>query len=159
MDTSAGTTQNQQARDFPNGVPVASDACMKEWMGYVYQQKPLPTSFVGVPVSIDVVDANGNFRNIGSTTTSSDGTYSFQWKPDIEGKYTVYASFVGSNGYWPSHVSAAFAVDPVAPTLAPTQALQQSATDTYLLPGIIAIIVAILLVGVVLALLVVKKRP
>ena len=54
-DISAGTTQDQQAADFPNGVPVASDASMKDWMGYVYQQKPLPTNFTGVPVTIDVL--------------------------------------------------------------------------------------------------------
>ena len=61
MDISAGTTQTQQAADFPQGVPVSSDASMKDWMGYVYQQKPLPTNFTGVPVSIDAVDPNGNF--------------------------------------------------------------------------------------------------
>ena len=52
MDISAGTKQNQQAADFPNGVPVASDASMKDWMGYVYQQKPEPTNFTGVQVQL-----------------------------------------------------------------------------------------------------------
>ena len=40
-DISAGTKQTQQAADFPNGVPAVSDASMKDWMGYVYQQKPI----------------------------------------------------------------------------------------------------------------------
>ena len=47
-DIAAGTQQSQQAADFPNGVPVASDASMTQWMGYVYQQMPLPTNFTGV---------------------------------------------------------------------------------------------------------------
>jgi len=158
VDTSAGTTQNQQAKVFPNGVPVASDVCMKEWMAYVYQQKPLPTNFVGVPVSIDVVDANGNFRNIGSTTTSSDGTYSFHWKPDIEGKYTVYASFVGSNGYWPSHASAAFGVGQAAATTSPYPIVNLPPTEMYIAAAAVAIIIAIA-IGFAITIMVLKKRP
>ena len=34
--------------------------------------------------------------------TQTDST-AFNWKPDIEGKYTVSASFGGSESYWPSH--------------------------------------------------------
>ncbi len=76
MDVSSGTTQTQQAGQFPNGVPVASDASMKDWMGYVYQQKPLPTNFTGVSVTVDVIDSNGNYRNIGTATTDATGMYS-----------------------------------------------------------------------------------
>jgi hypothetical protein len=159
-DISAGTEQAQQVAKFPHGVPVSSDASMSDWMTYVYQQKPLSTSFVGVPVSIDVVDSNGNFRNIGSTTTSSDGAYSLQWKPDIEGKYTVYASFAGSNGYWPSHASTAFAVEPAAATPAPTAPPQTDIATTGTIMsamaiGVVAIIIAIAIVG----LLLLRKRP
>ena len=52
MDVSPGTKQTEQAADFPNGVPVASDSIMQQWMGYVYQQQPLPTNFAGVQVNI-----------------------------------------------------------------------------------------------------------
>ena len=78
MDASAGTKQDEQAARFANGVPVASDASMKDWMGYVYQQKPLPTNFTGVEVTFSVVDANGNYRTIGTTTTDYTGQYSYQ---------------------------------------------------------------------------------
>ncbi len=74
-DISAGTEQNQQAAKFPHGVPVSSDASMTEWMGYIYQQKPLPTNFTGVPVSIDVLDSNGNYRHIGTATTDASGAF------------------------------------------------------------------------------------
>ena len=50
----------------------------------------------------------------------ADGFFAFNWKPDIEGQYTVYASFAGSESYWPSHAVTAFAVDPAAATPAPT---------------------------------------
>ena len=43
-------------------------------MGYVYQQQPLPNNFTGVPVTIDVMDSNGNYRNIGTATTDATGT-------------------------------------------------------------------------------------
>jgi hypothetical protein len=83
-----------------------------------------------------------------------------QWKPDIEGKYTVYASFAGSNGYWPSHASTAFAVDPAVPTTIPTATpLTDVATNanlmTYLAVGVVAIIIAIAVVG----LLLLRKHP
>ena len=114
-DIAAGTTQNEQSARFPNGVPAVSDSSMSNWMAYVYMQKPRPTDTTGVPVTISVVDANGNYRDIGSTKTEN-GFFSVTWTPDIPGKYTVYASFQGSQGYWPSNAMSAFVVDPAAPT-------------------------------------------
>ena len=64
-----------------NGVPVSSDASMKDWMGYVYQQQACPTNFTGVEVTINVVDANGNYRTIGTTTTDASGYYSYVMVP------------------------------------------------------------------------------
>ncbi len=156
-DISAGTKQNAQAARFPNGVPAVSDESMSEWMEYVYMQKPRPTNASGVEVTLSVVDANGNYRTIGAITSDLNGFYSYQWIPDIEGKYTVVATFAGSESYWPSQAETAFAVDPADATPAPTQAQTVSAADLYLLPGIVAIIVAIVIVGVVLAFLVTKK--
>ena len=86
------------------------------------QDKPAPTDFTGVEVTISVIDANSNYRIIGTTTTDINGFYSLQWTPDIPGKYTVIATFAGTDGYWPSKAVAAFAVDEVAtPTPVPTQ--------------------------------------
>jgi hypothetical protein len=158
-DIAAGTKQNEQAARFPYGVPAVSDASMKDWMEYVYMQKPRPTDATGVPVTLSVVDANGNYREIGKVTSDSDGSYSLNWKPDIEGKYTVYASFAGSESYWPSHSVTTFAIDPAAPTPAPTQEqITSSAADTYILPGIVAIIAAIA-IGFAITILVLRKRP
>ena len=81
-------------------------------MEYVYMQKPRPTNATGVTSHLSVIDANGNQRDIGTTTLNADGFYSLNWKPDIDGKFTVTASFTGSESYRPSHASTAFNVDP-----------------------------------------------
>ncbi len=159
MDVSPGTKASALAMRFPNGVPAVSDESMNDWMLYVYKQFARPTGATGVPVTLSVVDANGNYREIGTVTSNADGFYSLNWTPDIEGEYTVYASFGGSKSYWPSHAVTSFAVDPAATTPAPPQEPITSMADTYILPGIIAIIVAIAVVGAVLALLVTRKRP
>jgi outer membrane protein assembly factor BamB len=157
-DVSPGTENYALRARFPNGVPAVSDASMSEWMLYVYKQYELPMSITGVPVSLSVIDANGNYREIGTTTADADGFFSFNWTPDIEGKYTVYASFTGSEAYYPSHAVAAFAVDPAAPTPAPTQPPAESAADMYFIPAVAGIIAAIAIVGVVVV-LVLRKRP
>jgi hypothetical protein len=97
LDISAGTREKEQAARFPYGVPAMSDQYMTPWMEYVYMQKPRPTDAVGVTVRLSVVDANGNNREIGTTTSNIDGFFSFNWKPDIEGAYTVSATFSGTN--------------------------------------------------------------
>jgi len=157
-DLSSGTTQDEQSVRFPSGVACASDASMKDWMGYVYQQKPLPSNFTGVEVTLNVLDANGNFRTIGTTTTDASGMYAYQWTPDIEGKYTVIATFAGTKGYWPSYAETAFAVDPAAATPAPTATPVQSMADLYFVPAIVGLLVAIIVVGL-LIILVLRKRP
>jgi outer membrane protein assembly factor BamB len=159
-DTAAGTQQKEQIARFPNGVPLSSDASMTEWMAYIYQQKPLPNNFTGVQVTLDVIDSNGNYRNIGSATTDASGAYSYHWTPDISGAYTVIATFHGTNGYWPSYTETSFAVDSAHPTAVPTQALPTNlatTTDllTYLAIGVIAIIIAIAIVGMLLL----RKHP
>jgi hypothetical protein len=131
---------------------------MTDWMGYVYQQKPLPTNFKGVDVTINVVDSNGNFRSIGTATTDAKGNYNLVWKPDISGNYQVVASFAGTNAYWPSSDTTAFTVMESHPTVAPTASPAPSAADMYLLPGIAGIIVAII-VCFTITILVLRKRP
>ncbi len=157
-DIAAGTKQQEQAARFPNGVPAVSDASQGAWMEYVYMQKPRPMDAIGVPITLSVVDANGNYRDIGMTTSDADGFFAFTWKPDIEGQYVVYANFVGSESYWPSHAVTAFSVDPAPATPAPTQASTISMADTYLLPGIVSIIIVIVIIGAIIILML-RKRP
>ncbi len=156
-DISAGTQQKEQAARFPNGVPAVSDESQGAWMEYVYMQKPCPTNVTGVPVTIGVLDANGNYRNVGTVKTN-DGFFSLNWKPDIEGPYTVYATFAGSNSYYPSHATTSFVVDPAPATPTPTAAPEKSMADLYFLPAIIGLFVAIIVVGL-LTILMLRKRP
>jgi outer membrane protein assembly factor BamB len=158
-DISAGTQQKEQAARFPNGVPAVSDTSMKEWMEYVYMQKPKPTNTTGVLVKLYVIDTNNNYRPIGETTSDTDGFFSLNWKPDIEGKYTVIAKFDGSESYWPSHATTAFAVDPAPATPAPTDMPPQSIADLYFVPAITGLFVAIIAVGALMTMLLLKKRP
>jgi hypothetical protein len=158
MDISAGTKQSQQALDFPNGVPCASDASMTQWMGYVYQQQPEPTNFTGVPVTISVTDSNNNHYNIGTITTDESGTYRLTWTPIIPGNFTVYATFAGTNAYWPSSAEDCFTVMPApAATPAPT-ATPTSVANMYFVPAIAGLFVLIIIVAIVLALLMLRKQ-
>jgi outer membrane protein assembly factor BamB len=154
-DVSAGTNQEVPKANHPSGVAAVSDDSMSQWMEYIYMQKAKPTNTTGVPVSLDVIDANGNQRNIGTTTSDSSGAFSFQWTPDIEGKYTVIATFAGSQSYYGSSSETSFAVDPAAPTPPPYPVTSLPPTETYILASGIAIIIAI----AIATMLILRKRP
>ena len=159
MDISAGTKQTEQAADFPNGVPCASDASMTAWMGYVYQQQPEPTDFAGVPVTISVTDSNNNHYVIGTATTDASGFYHLTWTPIIPSNFTVYATFAGTNAYWPSSAEDEFTVMQ-APTTAPTASPPTGLASTGSLElGIAAVIIIMVICVAVLAVLILRKRP
>jgi len=156
-DLSPGTEEYALKARFPGGVPAVSEASMSDFMLYVYKQFPRPANAAGVEVAISVIDANNNYREIGKTTSSSDGVYSLVWTPDIPGKYTVFASFTGSESYWPSHAETAFNVDPAAQP-AQTPAYPQPIDPTMTIVGVgVAILIAIAIVGAVMVLML-KKR-
>jgi hypothetical protein len=159
MDISAGTTQTEQAADFPNGVPCASDAIMTAWMGYVYQQQPEPTTFTGVPVTVSVIDSNGNHYTIGTTTTNIFGVYSLTWTPIIPGNFTVIASFAGTQAYYPSSAATSFYASAPAPTASPAPITAAPPTGMYIAEATVAIIVVIIVCVVALATLMLRKRP
>ena len=70
----------------------------------------MPTNFTGVTVVLSVVDSNNNCRQIGTTTTDENGAFSYTWTPDITGNFAVYATFEGTNGYYPSSAESSFNV-------------------------------------------------
>ena len=114
IDTSAGTTQDEQAARFPNGVPAMSDADMAAWMEYVYMQKPIPCDAQGVTVKLIAIDANGESYDIGTTTTDLNGNFGISWTPEGEGEYQIVASFEGSESYWASYDTGYLVVDPAS---------------------------------------------
>ncbi len=159
-DISPGTSAYGLTARFPNGVPAVADESMSDWMLYVYKQFSRPTNAKGVEVTIDALDPNGNFISLGTATTDSSGTFGFEWKtPNVPGKYLIIASFAGSKSYYPSYAEAYAAVtEAPEPTAAPT-APPQSIADMYFVPAIAGLFVAILVVGALLAILLLKKRP
>jgi hypothetical protein len=157
IDISPGADQLAVAKNFPNGLPCVSDASMTGFMEAVYQQQTMPTNLTGVPVIINVVDSNGNYRTIGTTTSNAYGTYSLTWTPDISGDYTVITTFAGTDSYYSSEASAAFHASEQAATLTTQPTQTPSAADLYFIPAIVGVIIAIIVVGAVLAMLVSKK--
>ena len=156
-DASAGAAQNEQAARFPNGLPVVGDESMSSWMEYVYMQQPCPAEVAGVTVKIDVIDANSNYRNIGTATTDGYGAYSLMWTPDIPGMYTVVATFEGSDSYYRSYAETSFGVEQAPePTLGPTSP-PASQAETYITGFGIATIAAIAAVGAAILIVLRKK--
>ncbi len=150
LDVSAGTQQAQQKADFPYGVPAVSDASQSCWMQYVYQQQPMPTNVVGVPVTISVVDSNNNTRTIGTVTSDASGMFTLSWTPDITGPYTVIANFAGTNSYYPSSAETSFVATNPAGTASPYPVTVLPPTETYFALSTIAIIAAVAIIGAII---------
>ncbi len=157
MDISPGTESDNAKLRFPNGVPAMSDASQSEWMLYVYKQFKQPTDVTGVAVSIDAMDPNNNYVHLGDTTTDASGTFSLMVTPENAGKYTVYATFAGSKAYYGSYAQTALGVqEKVAEPVVEPQPVP--ITEQYFVPAVAGIIIAIIAVGAVLAILVLRKR-
>jgi hypothetical protein len=147
------TKQNEVALRFPNGVPCVSDESQSAWMEYVYQQQPLPSDVTGVPVTISVIDSNGNTYEIGTVTSDSSGAFSFTWTPIIPGDFTVIATFAGSNSYYGSCAETSFyASDVPPPTAAPTPT-PASIADIYFVPMSVVLLIVIVIVGAIIVLM------
>jgi outer membrane protein assembly factor BamB len=142
------------------GTPAIADASMSDWMAYLYKQSPEPMNATGVPVTLSYIDPNNNTYTIGSTTSDINGHYSYAFTPDVSGSYTVIATFGGSNSYFASsgETSMLYA-QPASATSTPGPTPPQSAADMYFVPAVAGIIVAIVIVGAILVLLLLRKRP
>jgi len=158
MDISAGTRQSEQSARYPNGVPCVSDESQSQFMAAIYEDQVMPTNLTGVPVTVYVTDANGNFRQIGETTTDASGMFSLTWMPDIQGDYTVVARFAGTQGYFGSSAQTTFTAVEPAPTASPAPTQAPSMADQYFIPAIAGLLVAMIVVGLVI-ILVLRKRP
>ncbi len=150
-----GTVTDQSAGQ-PDTACIA-DEDMAEWMEYLHLQEPMPANAKGVEVSLDVIDSNGNFRNIGTATSDMTGTFGYMWEPDIPGQYTVIATFAGSESYGSSYAQTYMGVvDAPEPTAAP-EATPAPMTDTYVLGMGVAAIAAIVVIGLLILMKLGKK--
>ncbi len=157
-DIAPGLKGYDIAARFPNGVPAVSDASMTDFMQYVWMQYPKPTSTTGVDVTITVIDPNNNIYTVATATSDDKGFYSCSFVPDVSGDYKVIASFAGSKSFWGSSDETAIVVsDAPQATTAPVEK-GPTAVELYFVPAVIAIIVAIIIVGLVMVLML-RKRP
>ena len=157
IDVSTGTKDSDRSARFPNGVPAISDDNQSAWMEYVYMQQPKPLDAIGVDVTITVLDPNGNCYDVATTTSDVNGFYSVSFTPPVPGKYTIYASFTGSNAYYPSNAVTAINVENApAQTAAPTPT-PAPMTDTYVLGLGAGAIIAIIAIGLVIILMLRKR--
>jgi hypothetical protein len=131
------------------GKAAVSDADQEEWMEYLHMQQPYPATATGVKVSLDALDPNNNFVHIGDATTDLTGQYRFGWTPDIEGTYTIVASFYNTEAYYGSTAETGILVSPAAATPTPPPTAPVPPDYTMTLIGIaIAIIIAIAIAAI-----------
>jgi len=149
-----GTVMDQSPGQ-PN-TPCVSEESMTEWMEYIHMQHTVPTDVVGVTVSLDTIDPNGNPIHIADVTSDMSGTFKKLWTPDISGEYTITATFMGSNAYGSSWAETAIGVvqAQASSTPEPSTTVAQPPIELYFAASTIAIIVAIAIVGLML-----RKRP
>jgi hypothetical protein len=146
----------------PN-TPCVSKDSMELQMEYLHMQQPIGGIFgnetiTGVSVILTAIDPNGNYVDIGQTTTDGYyGTFSYTWTPELEGTYEIIASFAGDDSYGSSSAATNIAVS-AAPetTTIPTQTpLTMPPFEIYTIGTGVAVIIAVAIVG----LLILKKRP
>jgi hypothetical protein len=157
-DVSPGTNDIKLTMRFPNGVPAVCDANMSEWMLYVYKQFERPADVMGVDVTISVIDPNTNCYEVGTTTSDSSGFFSCDFVPLVPGKYTVITTFEGSGAYYGSFAESALYVEQAPSATAPPTPTPASVADLYFVPAVSGIIVAIIIVGALLTLLLLRRR-
>jgi hypothetical protein len=140
---------------------------MDNQMQYLHMQQPIDGKFhnvamTGVPVTLTAIGSDGSVVDIGTTTTNAYyGNYGMEWTPPKAITYTITATFAGDDSYGSSTAGTSLLVTPAssttpAPTVtqAPTGYATTSDIATYMIGGVVAIIIAIAIVGA----LVLRKR-
>jgi hypothetical protein len=143
-DQSAGAKAKVQSGEF-NVVPAVSDDNMNAWMQYIYQQQPIPKNAAGVEVTLDAIDSNNNFIHIGTVTSDMSGTFGYAWEtPNVPGKYTIIATFAGSNSYYASYAETyAFVSEAPAPPAPTPTPMVLPPTETYITVATIVLLIAV----------------
>lgn len=84
------------------------------------------------------------------------GTFGYAWEPEIEGTYTITASFMGDESYGSSWAQTYAIVEAAQEATEPTQPqLTMPPYEMYTVGSAIAVIVVVLIATVLLL----KKRP
>lgn len=144
------------------GTPCVSEDSMTTYMEFLHMQKLIPTDFTvtGVPIKLLAIDPDGNTSDLGTVTSDMSGKYQLAWTPTKEGTYKITATFAGDNSYGSTWDETGLVVsEATAPTPTATNSLRMSdftgQVAVYIAAGVIAIIIAIVIIGVVIL----RKRP
>jgi hypothetical protein len=152
-----GTVMDQSPGQ-PN-TPAVSKESMSVWMEHLHMQTAIPANVIGVPVSLDTVDPNGNYIHIADVVSDMSGTYSYLWTPENPGKYTVTATFMGDDSYSSSYAETAIGVVEATQATATPAPVNFDSSNNNVMMGLagatIAIIIAIAIVGI----LILRKHP
>jgi hypothetical protein len=157
--TETGRRNTNGLFDFSlKGTPAISDEDMGAWMEYMFMQQARPENAKGVEVVLETLDPNGNFYEIGRTTSDINGNYGYAFTPEVPGDYQILATFKGSKSYGASYASTYLTVEEAPQTTPTPPPPAPSMADIYFVPGIIGVIIAIIAVGLLLTLLMLRKR-
>jgi hypothetical protein len=128
-------------------------------MEYLYMQQEIPGDATGVEVSLDAIDPNGNFVHIDTVRSDLSGMFKKMWTPDMEGEYTIIATFEGSRAYYSSYAETSVGVGPAEAPSVPIEPEEPTA-EAPLITTELAIVIAVVVVAIigVVAYWVVRKR-
>ena len=87
--------------------------------------------------------------------------FHYTWTPpNVPGNYTVYATFAGTNGYWPSNAETNMFIQSPSATAAPTPVPASNlATVSDITIGIAGAVIAIIIAIAIVGLLLLRKKP
>jgi len=155
-----GSVSDQSPEPILHGTPAIADAWQSEWMGYMLMDQPYPSGATGVPVEITAIDPNNNFISIANVTSDIAGNFHYVWTPqDIPGTYQITATFPGSEAYYGSCAETTMTIGSASQATASPTTTPTSVADMYFVPAIAGLFVLIIVVAIVLALLMLRKRP
>jgi len=161
----SGTILDQSPAQM--GAACVSKESMSTYMEFLHMQRPIDgfyhnVTVTGVPVSIDVIDPNNNFFHLNTVISDDKGNFGYSWNPTIPGQYKITATFAGDQSYGSSWATTYATVgDAPAVVATPVPISLDATTNTlmmYVIAGVIAIIIAIAIVGAVLLFAIKKKQ-
>jgi outer membrane protein assembly factor BamB len=102
------------------GTPAISDKDQSSWGQYLYNNAPEPLNATGVPVFLQATLTDGTVIDITHVTSDRRGSFSHLWTPPTKGKYTITATFEGTDAYYSSSAETAIGITEAAPATSPT---------------------------------------
>jgi len=141
------------------GAACVSKESMAALMEQIHLQAPVGgiygnATLVGVPVSLDAVAPDGTSIHIATITSDGySGTFGYdEWTPEMAGRYTITATFIGDESYGSS-----FATTYLSVAEGPNTTNDDNSNNTMLYALTVAT-VAIIAVVLIVGLLIIRKK-